>query len=163
MHEGRGERLSSRLTFVHHVVAVIPALFLGASTVDGVLSGGLVQVAISVLVGALLLKFAYVPFAWDLAHVWATDSGLVARRRGVEVVIPYASVQDAQQRHKYGLSEILLDAPTVFGRVVVYVPYLAHLVPGLGEHPANRLIRARARSAKAKRAVGAPIASAGAA
>jgi hypothetical protein len=128
-----------------------------------VVSGNLVQAAIALVAAVLSFKVVYLPFVWDLSQVWATDSGLLVRRRGVAATIPYASVQDALQRHKYGYSEILLDGPTIFGRVVVYVPYLAHILPGLGEHPANSLIRARARSAMSKLPLNAPIAPAGAA
>lgn len=135
-------RLSSRLTpFLRTVFPTVWLVGLGAAT--------LVELSTSVasaLVPALLAvasAFWFRNSSFLLCDVWAGADGLFVRRGSRAARIPYAGVRDATQRHRFGFSEVLLHEPSVFGTVILFVPYLAQLYPHQAEHPATLLIRRR--------------------
>ena len=139
-------RLSSRGTWVFRFL--VPALHLFIVPILALTQGSFSPVAYPFLLAYWLAGFFWFrSTAFPLCHVWADSECLTVRRGRLHASIPYTSIRDAQQRHYFGFSEILLEEPSVFGNVIVFIPYTAQLIPYYTEHPADVLLQRRRRAA----------------
>jgi hypothetical protein len=143
-------QLSSRLTPL--IRRVFPFTWLAA-----VILFGLTALKTSVLESLIALAVAVASLFWyratafQLCEVWADRTGLIVKRAGQRVHIPYSAIRDARQRHSFGFSEVLIEEPSPFGHVILFVPYMAQLFPFLAEHPADLLIQHRVAEAAGRR------------
>jgi|ERR1035438_2424402 hypothetical protein len=143
-------QLSSRLTpLIRGVFPIMWLALLGLSVFETAKASLLESlVPLGVLVAGFLWFRAT---AFQLCEVWADRTGLIVKRGSQRAHIPYAAIRDARQHHYFGFSEVLFDGPSPFGRVILFVPYLAQVFPFLAEHPADVLIQHRAAEAAGHR------------
>ena len=135
-------RLSTRLTTFLRLV--VPSVWL-----LGFIVGSFTGFASSFSEGLVPLGMAVVGTLWfrattfQLCDVAVSGNGLHVTRGSKSAFIPFTAIRGARQRHAFGFSEVLLHEPSVFGQVILFVPYLAQLYPYQAEHPADILIQRR--------------------
>ena len=130
--------LSSGLTFFYkYVFSTIWIAGFGAGTVALLMArpapDGLMFV-VALIFGSLFILLRVAP----LKKVTATEHGLLVSNYRVEVLIPYAQIEDVLGWNR--IITVRLRSPGPFGKRFAFMPYGAFV---FGDHPAATFLRDR--------------------